>query len=165
MPEPTQPPTPDPTPAKDTSTPDETPSKPPKRPQKANRTDTEYSSTSDMADEDDPGYQSRSRSQSRRRRRQNQRQRQAASKADAGNGASAESMAAIGEGDELQQEPTSTVRQPGQKLVSSEGCPGLANQRIHADNDSCRITLTHPMSTRCSPLSASSLPQNPWMAL
>jgi len=67
-----------------------------------------------MADSDDAGYQSRSRSQSRRRRRQNQRQRQAASKAEASNGVSAESMASIGEGDEL--EPNTITRQPGQRL-------------------------------------------------
>jgi hypothetical protein len=118
MPAPTQPLTPDPTPAKEPSTPDETPSKPPKFPQKLTRTDTEFSSTSEMADSDDPGYQSRSRSQSRRRRRQNQRQRQAASRADASNGVSAESMASIGEANELEPEPTTITRQPGQRLVS-----------------------------------------------
>jgi hypothetical protein len=116
MPAPTQPLTPDPTPAKEPSTPDETPSKLPKLPQKLTRTDTEFSSTSEMADSDDPGYQSRSRSQSRRRRRQNQRQRQAASKASASNGASTESMASIGEGNELELEPTTITRQPGQRL-------------------------------------------------
>jgi hypothetical protein len=118
MPAPTQPLTPDPTPAKELSTPDETPSKAPKLPKKPTRTDTEFSSTSEMADSDDPGYQSRSRSQSRRRRRQNQRQRQAASRADASNGASAESMASIGETNEPEPEPTTITRQPGQRLVS-----------------------------------------------
>jgi hypothetical protein len=124
MPAPTQPLTPDLTPAKEQSTPDETPSKPPKLPQKLTRTDTEFSSTSEMADSDDPGYQSRSRSQSRRRRRQNQRQRQAASRAIASNDASAESMASIGEANELELEPTTITRQPGQRLVG-ERAPNL----------------------------------------
>lgn len=130
MPEPTQLPTPDQTPAKesDPATADSAPSKPPttatttttkKRPQQPVRTDTDFSSTTDMADSDnDPGYRSRSRSQSRRRRRQNQRQRQqAASKADSGqDGASAQSMASINEGDELDPEPQTQPRQPGQRL-------------------------------------------------
>ena len=55
------------------------------------------------AEEDDQGYQSRSRSQSRRRRRQNQRQRKGEAKAQAGN-AQADSMAAIDEQEEPQQQ-------------------------------------------------------------
>ena len=113
MPEPTQPPTPDLTPAKESSILDETPSKPPKqnRPQQPTRTDSEVSTTSEMADSgDDTGYQSRSRSQSRRRRRQNQRQRQAASKAEVGaGGANAQSMAALQEEEE---EPVRQLRNP-----------------------------------------------------
>lgn len=109
MPEPTNPPTPDLTPQKEPATPDETPSKPPKRPQKPTRTESEVSTTSDMADSDDPGYQSRSRSQSRRRRRQNQRQRQAGSKAEGGN---AESMTAVQEEEEEPQQQQQQLQNP-----------------------------------------------------
>ncbi|OQV05599.1 hypothetical protein CLAIMM_10317 isoform 1 [Cladophialophora immunda] len=82
-----------------TPTPDNTPGgKKPSRPG-LERSNSDQSTTS----ADDQGYESRSRSQSRRRRRQNQRQRQAQARAQTGN-ASANSMAAIDEGAEPQQQ-------------------------------------------------------------
>ena len=92
-----------------TPTPEKTPKN--KRPEPPLRTDSEYSTTTEMADNEDQGYESRSRSQSRRRRRQNQRQRQAQAQSGAenGNGAQAQSMASI---EELQEPQQTRLKNP-----------------------------------------------------